>query len=47
MLRNFYYIDEKGKDQGLNGTFIFPRYLLCAASLTQRPISPKPFTRIG
>ena len=21
MLRNFYYIDEKGKDQGLNGTF--------------------------
>ena len=20
MLRNFYYIDDKGKDQGLNGT---------------------------
>lgn len=34
MLRNFYYIDEKGKDQGLNGTFILPRYLLRAAFLT-------------
>ena len=23
MLRNFYYIDEKGKDQGLNGMLRF------------------------
>ncbi len=21
MLRNFYYVDEKGKDQGINGTY--------------------------
>jgi len=23
MLRNFHYIDDKGKDQGINGAFVF------------------------
>ena len=33
MLRNFHYIDEKGKDQGINGTWL---------SLSRPPSSPSP-----
>ena len=30
MLRNFYYMDEKGKDQGINGAFAcLPTSLFC------------------
>jgi epsin len=28
MLRNFHYTDDKGKDQGINGTLLFPLPLL-------------------
>ena len=33
MLRNFHYIDDKGKDEGINGTYIF---LSCSHPLTCR-----------
>ncbi len=40
MLRNFYYVDEKGKDQGINGTICMSCTLLPTA---HDRLSAKPF----
>ena len=43
MLRNFYYIDEKGKDQGLNG-----EQILCQHDdILLTPCSTKPLEGAG
>ena len=39
MLRNFYYVDEKGKDQGINGESL----RRCKCCVYSRLVSPQPF----
>ncbi|KZV81364.1 ENTH-domain-containing protein [Exidia glandulosa HHB12029] len=42
MLRNFHYIDDKGKDQGINGAFASPPFRSCRSRRRREPVPVRP-----